>query len=117
MDDTGNFDIAALRERMLANLGGKADAYPHRIEQRFPRILARLVELWGRPEAEAYLNGLLVADRADRQGFPDDVASELFRLSMLHGELQSGKTQEQGGWSSSAVDSEADGFFSRRSSR
>ena len=116
MDDTGSFDIAALRERMLANLGGTADAYPHRIEQRFPRILARLVELWGRPEADAYLNGLLMADRADRQGFPDDVASELFRLSMIHGALQPGKT-DRGGWSSSEVASEVDEFFSRRSSR
>ena len=35
MDDMGNFDIPVLREKMLAKLGGKADAYPHRIEQRF----------------------------------------------------------------------------------
>ena len=28
MDDMGNFDIPVLRERMLAKLGGKADAYP-----------------------------------------------------------------------------------------
>ena len=46
-----------------------------------------------------------------------DVASELFRLSMIHGALQSGEMQERGGWSSSAVDSEAGGFFRRRSSR
>lgn len=116
MDDMGNFDIPVLREKMLAKLGGKADAYPHRIEQRFPRILARLVELWGRPEADAYMNGLLVADRADRQGFPDDVASELFRLSMIHAALQPDET-DRGGWSSSGVASEVGDFFSRRSSR
>ncbi|MDR1934166.1 MAG: hypothetical protein LBS49_00990, partial [Candidatus Accumulibacter sp.] len=67
MNDMGqDYDIPVLRERMLANLGGEADAYPSRVEQRFPRILAKLVAVWGHPEAEAYLNGLLVADRSDR---------------------------------------------------
>jgi hypothetical protein len=38
-----------------------------------------------------------MADRADRSGFPDDVASELFRLSMIHDGSQSGKTPKEGG--------------------
>lgn len=117
MDNKDNFDIPSLRLKMLAHLGEKADAYPHQIEHRFPHILAKLVNLWGKPEADAYLNGLMVADRPDRHGFPADVASELFRLSMIHGTLQPAKPTSQAGWASSEVDSEVDDFFSRRSNR
>lgn len=118
MDDKDGFDIPRLREQMLAHLGDKADAYPRQIEQRYPRILARLVDLWGKPAGDAYLNSLMVADRDDRQGFPDDVASELFRLSMIHGALlpaQGGIVR--GGWSSADVESGVDDAFGRRSNR
>jgi hypothetical protein len=117
MNDVGNYDIPLLRKRMLANLGGKAEAYPHRTEERFPRILARLADLWGQPEADAYLNDLLMPDRTDRQGFPDDVASELFRLSMIHGALCSEETSSHDGWSGAESGGEIDQFLDRRSTR
>jgi hypothetical protein len=99
---------------MLANLGGKADAYPRLVERHFPRILARLVDLWDSPEADAYLSSLLVADRTDRSGFPDDVVSELFRLSTIHGMLRPEDTQNEDGW---LTDSEVSNFFGRRADR
>jgi len=118
MDSRDNFNVPLLREKMLAHLGEKADAYPRQIELRFPHILARLVELWGKPEGDAYLNGLMVADRPGRKGFPEDAASELFRLSMIHVALQPAKPSASGpGWASSEVDTEVDEFFSRRSNR
>lgn len=117
MDSKDNYDIPSLREKMLAHLGEKADAYPRQIEQRFPHILAKLVSVWGKPEGDTYLNGLMVADRPGRQGFPPDAASELFRLSMIHGALQPAKSTSQAGWSSHEVDTEVDDFFSRRSNR
>ncbi len=112
MDDASNFDIPALREKMLANLGENADAYPHQVERHFPRIFARLVLLWGHAEGDAYLNSLLVTDRNDRQGFPDDVARELFRLSLIHAMLQPEKMTDRDKWTRSADDS-----FDRRSGR
>lgn len=121
MDNRDSYDIPALRQRMLAALGEKAEAYPHQIEQRYPHILEKLVQFWGRAEADAYLNGLMVADRADRKGFPDEVASELFKLSMIHGAQQqgsaSGSVGATAGWSSSELSSEVDDFLSRRSNR
>ena len=112
MDDKNNDAVPVLHERMLAHLGGKADAYPSQLEQRFPRILAKLVEVWDQSEGDAYLNSLLVADRADRTGFPDDVASKLFRLSMIHGALRTESVQS-GGWLNSD-DSEVVGSLGRR---
>ena len=119
MDAKDCFDIPFLREKMLALLGDKASAYPHQIEQHFPRILAKLVDLWGKPAAGAYLNELMFSDdRTNRQGFPSDVASELLRLSMIHDALESPKkTPSQGGWSNDELGTDVDDSFSRRSGR
>jgi hypothetical protein len=115
MNDSDKLNIPALRERMLAHLGVEADAYPKRLEQSYPRILARLVEIWGFPETDTYLSNLLVADRADRQGFPDDVAGELFRLSMIHDSLRL-KESRSDGWTDSGATG-VDASLDRRSSR
>ena len=119
MDSKDCFDISFLREKMLALLGDKASAYPRQIEQHFPRILAKLVDLWGKPAAGAYLNELMFSDdRTNRQGFPSDVASELLRLSMLHDALLSPKKpSSQGGWSTDELGADVDDSFSRRSGR
>ncbi len=50
-----SFDIPALRARLLGHLGPHADIYPVNIEQKFPRILAKIVDLWG----TSALDGLL----------------------------------------------------------
>ena len=119
MDAMDTFDIPSLRAKMLAHLGDNSDAYPRQTEQRFPRILAKLVELWGKPQASAYLNGLVFSDdRPNREGFPVEVASELFKLSMIHGALQLPKNPSpDGGWSNAELGADVDDSFSRRSNR
>jgi hypothetical protein len=77
------YDIPALRAKMLVHLGERAKDYPEALEKRFPRILAKLVEVWGKPAADTYLDSLMVSDRPSRQGFPLEVASEILRLSMI----------------------------------
>ena len=100
MDEQECFDIPALRAELLANLGSHADVYPAHVEQSFPRILAKIVALWGKPELEEFLSSLMVSDRPGRQGFPPDVAMEIFRLSMVHGSLGFTSKQAAGtGWS------------------
>ena len=100
MDEQQSFDIPALRAALLAYLGAHADVYPVHLEQGFPRILAKVVELWGQPALEDFLSGLMVSDRPGRQGFPPDVAMEIFRLSMVHGSLGLTPQQAAGtGWS------------------
>ena len=119
MDANDCFNVPSLREKMLALLGDKADAYPRQLEQRFPRILAKLVELWGKPAASAYLDGLMFSDdRPNRQGFPSDVASELLKLSMIHDALQSSKKlSAKSGWSDDDLGADVEDVFSRRSGR
>ena len=50
----------------------------------FPRIHQRLVTLWGSGPGEDYLDGLIVDDRGNRQGFPPEVLRGLLVLQRVH---------------------------------
>lgn len=54
------------------------------LEARFPHVAARLVAQWGARELNAYLQGLLMDERGDRQGFPFDALQEIQFLQELH---------------------------------
>jgi hypothetical protein len=110
------YNVSVLRQRMLSHLNGKISDYPYQTEQRFPRILARLVDVWGQPDGEAYLSDLLVNKRPNRKGFPDDVAGELFRLSMIHSALLPDTAMTTSGWLSSD-DTDIEGSSLRRFDR
>jgi hypothetical protein len=58
------------------------------IERRFSRIAQELATRWRQGDIDAYLNGLLLDDRGNRQGFPADVLEELMFLSSLRWTLQ-----------------------------
>lgn len=89
MDDAGeeNFDIPALRAKLLELLGSDSRIYPVLIEQQFPRILDMVVSQWGKAGLDTYLENLMVTKRPDRKGFSHEVALEIFRLATVHGAL------------------------------
>ncbi|MDR1996553.1 hypothetical protein [Azonexus sp.] len=98
MEQPSTADIAAWREQLKAFLGSDAQHYPSRLEASFPRILGKIVSFWGKPELDAYFNELMVTDRSDRQGFPDDVAMEIFHLSNIHSSLHLSDKDGGTGW-------------------
>jgi len=99
MAEEESYDIPALKAQLLERLGEHANVYPLGIERQFPRILAKIVGLWGKPALDDFLAGLMVADRPGRQGFAPDIAMEIFRLSTLHGSLGFTPQQAAGtGW-------------------
>lgn len=54
---------------------------PLRLAVKFPHVVNKLSEVWGRAAAaEDYLNGLLIIDRKDREGFPIHIVRELHRV-------------------------------------
>ncbi len=79
-------------EKLLHMLNGRKDIYPKNLEQQYLRVLNRIIELWNSPEIDDYFTDLLVDRRGGRQGFPPEVASELFTLNQFHAKLRS---QEQ----------------------
>lgn len=82
-----DFDIPALKAKLLASLGAESGIYPVQIEQRFPHILEKVATLWGRAGLDAYLTDLMLTRRPGRQGFPHDVALEIFHLATAHAAL------------------------------
>lgn len=77
-------------------LAGREEKYPHNLEDRFGRIFAKVMELWGTPQLDPFLSELMIADKEGRQGFPPEVMSELIFLSMFHDEYLAKKADGAG---------------------
>jgi hypothetical protein len=110
------YDVEKLQRDLMTLLeaaGNRADLYPAQLAQQFPHILARIVELWGKPELDGYFqNDLLTTTRPNRQGFPPEVAVELFRLSNHHAGLGLSASAGGGAW-----DWAADAAYFKKSGR
>ena len=83
-------DMAAARFRekknskMAAILQKMPERYPFALEQKYERILNKITDLWDTPEIDDYFADLLMDERGDRQGFPQEVAREIVTLSKTH---------------------------------
>ena len=82
-----DYDLALLKDALLDRLGEHQGAYPVHLERGFPHIFSKLANLWGSDVFDTYIDTLILSDRADRQGFPAEVALELFRLKNAHAAL------------------------------
>jgi ankyrin repeat protein len=88
-----------MNEQLGQYLQGFEDKYPHQLEARYSRVLDKIVELWGTPEIESYFSRLLIADRVDRQGFPPEIAREIFELSRAHEIIMNTASEDDDVWS------------------
>ncbi len=92
-----------MNEKLVELLDGHTDKYPHALESKFGRILEKIVELWGAPALDAYFDDLmLVKSGAAREGFPPDVASDIFMLSVAYeksrGAARAAAARSQDAW-------------------
>lgn len=63
----------------------KRQLFPHRLSQKYPHVLARILEAWESPEAmDACFQDLMFAEPRRKQGFPEDVMTEIFALAKFH---------------------------------
>jgi hypothetical protein len=107
--DNASFNIPALKAQLLERLGPRAADYPQHIEQHYPRILAKLVELWDTDQLEPYLKQLVFTERSGRQGFPDAVAVELFHINAAIQALGLSREPPGFGWNAISLETrEAD---------
>lgn len=53
------------------------------LEAHFPRLVLEILTFWGTPTCFEQLQALLVDDRGGRQGFPEEVYSDLSMLLTL----------------------------------
>jgi ankyrin repeat protein len=71
-----------MNKQLAELMRGFENQYPHKLDELYPRIVDKIVELWRDPEnLEAYFQELMIPDRHERQGFPPQIASELFTFS------------------------------------
>jgi hypothetical protein len=82
-----------MNEAMMQLVQGVDNLYPHELEKRYPRILNKIIELWGTPQLDAYFLDLMVDTRGNREGFPTEVASEIYHLNQLYDRTK-GQTEE-----------------------
>jgi uncharacterized protein len=80
--------MPAMNEKLLKLLVGQEERYPHALEQQYPRVFNRILELWESPEIDQYFQTLLVDQRGNRKGFPGEVVSDIFFLSVAHPKLR-----------------------------
>lgn len=78
-----------LLETTVAWINGLPEAVrPVALARAFPRIANSIAELWHRvARCESYLDGLVVDERGDRTGFPQEIAQELAELRSYYSEL------------------------------
>lgn len=79
-----------MNPRFLKTLLKYPDRYPQHLDETYPRVLERISDLWGTPELESYLAGLLFDSRGGRAGFPPTVMTELMFLHGLVADAQNG---------------------------
>lgn len=76
MEATRNAVLALLEERQL---------FPRLLAQKYPHVLASILEAWDTPEAiENCFQELMLADPRRKQGFPESVMAEIFAIAKFH---------------------------------
>jgi hypothetical protein len=109
-----------MKEKLLQLLDGWEEFYPLNLEEKYARVMNRIVDLWDTKEIDDYFTELMIDNRGGtRQGFPKEVASEIFALSMAHAKICDKKQQAAAGgnpwedveaWKKSAVEQQGYAF-------
>lgn len=88
-----------MNEQLSSYLAAAPELYPHHLEERFPRLVTKLVSAWDSPEkAAAVFDDLLIDRRGGRQGFPPEIAREIFRLSVAYEKLRPLREERKDVW-------------------
>ncbi|CAH1072459.1 hypothetical protein [Candidatus Nitrotoga sp. 1052] len=81
-----------MNKELLQLLDGAEDKYPHTLEQQFPHVFNKILELWGLPAINQYFVDLMLHTRAvPRKGFPPKAAKEILDLSLINDEQTKAK--------------------------
>ena len=76
-----------MNNQLLQLLDGAEDKYPHTLEQQFPHVFTKILELWDLPAINQYFIDLMLHTRAvPRKGFPPKAAKEILDLSLINEE-------------------------------
>lgn len=109
--ELGESVVREMKNPRLAELVKEhPDLYPWALEAQYPRILQRIMDAWDNPQrARAMFAELLVDVRGGRQGFPREVAHDLFRLSETYDSFMGGDSDSGSPWDEEVMREHAEG--------
>lgn len=76
-----------MNQKMLEYLGEHAEKYPKNLEQKYPHVFQKIVDLWGTADMRSYFDELIMSNRPNRLGFPPEAVTEIWALSKLYSTL------------------------------
>jgi len=84
-------EIASLDPRLIESypkvckaFASMPDHFCYALAERHPRLMDNIESVWGTRQCIDFLDGLMLADRPDRQGFSLPVMSDLMMLKEVH---------------------------------
>lgn len=88
-------------DKLFAFIQGHEDRFPWKTSERFPQIVEKIASLWLNPPLmRAYFEQLLLTQRETRQGFPQEIYTEIDALSELYNKLHlASKKSKDNFWS------------------
>jgi hypothetical protein len=87
-----------MNEKLMQQLRGFEDKYPHGLEVGFPRVVETIAEQWDMPGIAGYFAELLIYNSGGQHAFPDDIAREIFLLSVAYDEIHNKRREETKVW-------------------
>ena len=83
----GHPHLTELMTGVTRTMFAEDDEYKSGLEVGFPRVLQAIESLWGYSELNDYFRKLMIDERGDRDGFPQEVWEEIDLLQRIHQEL------------------------------
>ena len=83
-----------MNDKFLQFLSNDASLYPSKLEAGFPRVFNKLLENCESTQINQCLNEFLFDKRGSRQGFPEEVVNELWKLQRYQQQLESASTDQ-----------------------
>ena len=74
------------------------EAFPRHMQRSYARVLDKISNAWGTVALDDLFLELLVADHESRQGFPPEVAQEIFSLHLLYEKYKHQELDEEDPW-------------------
>ncbi len=78
-----------MNEKFLKQLNNDIKLYPSKLEQEYPHIFEKLINLWESSQLKPYLDGIIFDERGDRCGFSDQIGNELWKLHLYKLSIES----------------------------
>lgn len=91
-------DLVAMNPALAEILKAHPEAFPQHMQRSFARVLDKISNAWGTDALDGLFVELLVADHEGRQGFPPEVAREIFSLHLLHEKYKHQELEEEDPW-------------------